>query len=147
MKERPIHKYAKEILGEYVTAMGIRADEKHRLSKKPNTIYPLNDINVTKRFINEWWKDQPFNLNLKEHEGNCDFCFLKSQKKRVKLLSEGLDVSWWNEMEKDYGSDIQPMFDVRNNDTIEDLIKINNEMNLQTTLLDDTSFDCYCKAS
>ena len=146
LKEAPIHKYAKEILGtDYFTAIGIRADEKHRLTEKENYIYPLADLNTDKKFINSFWLRQPFNLELNEHEGNCDFCFLKSKKKRVKLISEGLDVSWWSEMEKEYGSERQPMFDVRNGDTIEDLIKINNQLNLQTSLLDDVSFDCFCK--
>jgi hypothetical protein len=148
LKEAPIHKYTKKILGkDYLTAIGIRADEKHRLTNKEDFIYPLADINVDKHFINNWWSKQPFDLELREHEGNCDFCFLKSQKKRVKLLSEGLDVSWWSRMESDYGSGIQEIFDVRNNLSIEDLIKINNQLNLQTSLLDDVSFDCYCKAS
>lgn len=148
LKEVPIHKYTKKVLGkEYLTAIGIRADEKHRLAIKKDFIYPLSEVNIDKKFINDWWGRQSFNLELNEHEGNCDFCFLKSQKKRVKLLSEGLDISWWDEMENKYGSEIQPIFDVRNNSSIEDLININNQMNSQTTLLDDIDFDCYCKAS
>lgn len=146
LKERPIHKYAKSIFGSnYITAIGIRADEKHRIGKNPKNIYPLNDINVTKDFINKWWFDQPFNLELDEHEGNCDFCFLKSPKKRLKLLSEGLNVDWWNKMEQKFSTPIQPIFDVRNKKSIEDLIKINNE-NIKTEL-SNVDFDCYCKAS
>lgn len=149
LKEVPIHKFVKYTLGkDYLTAIGIRADEKHRLGSKPNYIYPLAEINVTKQFINNWWSKQPFSLNLKEHEGNCDFCFLKSKKKRVTLLSEGLDVDWWNKMEIQYNSERQPMMDVRNGLTIEDLIKINNTATpKQLSLLDDISFDCFCKAS
>jgi hypothetical protein len=148
LKEAPIHKYAKEILGKnYLTAIGIRADEKHRLTQKKNYIYPLAEMNIDKIFINSWWKRQIFDLELKEHEGNCDFCFLKSKRKRVLLLSEGLNVDWWNEIEKKYSTDRQPMMDVRNNATIEDLITINNDMNKQLTLLDDIGFDCFCKAS
>ncbi len=148
LKESPIHKYTKKILGkDYLTAIGIRADEKHRLTQKDNYIYPLAEAGIYKGLVNDWWGRQPFNLELNEHEGNCDFCFLKSKKKRVKLLSEGLDVSWWSEMEDKYGSQYQPIFDVRNNDSIEDLIKMNNDLNLQVSLLDDIDFDCYCKAS
>jgi hypothetical protein len=148
LKEQPIHKYAKEIFGkDYLTAMGIRADEKHRLAQKKNYIYPLAEMNVDKKFINDWWKRQPFNLQLHEHEGNCDFCFLKSKRKRVQLLSEGLNVDWWNDIEKKYAIDRQPMMDVRNGVTIEDLIKINNDRIMQLSLLDDTGFDCYCKAN
>lgn len=149
LKEAPIHKYAKKIFGtkDYLTAIGIRADEKHRLTQKENYIYPLAETNIDKKFINDWWNRQTFNLQLREHEGNCDFCFLKSKRKRVQLLSEGLNVDWWNEIEQKYSTDRQPMMDVRNGVTIEDLIKINNDMNMQLSLLDDISFDCFCKAS
>lgn len=145
LKEQPIHKYAKEILGkDYLTAVGIRADEKHRIGKYT---YPLSEMNIDKAFINNWWSKQSFDLELLEHQGNCDFCFLKSKRKRVQLLKEGLDVEWWNQMEIKYGRDHQPMFDYRNNLTIEQLIKINQDANMQLSLLDDISFDCFCKAS
>ena len=67
--------------------------------------------------------------------------------KRVMLLKEGLDVSWWNRIEIEHGNERQPIFDVRNNASIEQLIKINNDANMQVSLLDDISFDCFCKAS
>lgn len=148
LKQRPIGKYAKEIFGnDYLTAIGIRADEKHRLTSKTNYIYPLAEINVDKQFINDWWERQPFNLELNEHEGNCDFCFLKSKKKRVMLLKEGLDVQWWNEMELKHSNEMQPIFDVRNDSSIEDLVKLAELEQNQLSLLDDVSFDCFCKAS
>ena len=147
LKETPIHKYAKKVLGKhYNTAIGIRADEQHRIGSKRNTIYPLLEINVTREFINDWWEKQPFNLELKEYEGNCDFCFLKSKRKRMMLLKDGLDVSWWNDMEIRYGNERQPIFDVRNNISIEDLIKMNEIAGLQMTLLDDVEYSCFCTA-
>ena len=146
LKEKPIKVYATEILGkDYITCIGIRADESHRLSKKKNHWYPLSEINVTKRFINDWWDKQDFNLELAESEGNCDFCFLKSQRKRLNLLSNGLDVEWWNRMELKYGSERQHMFDVRSQKTIKELIEISNQMDLQLSAFDDVSFDCFCK--
>ena len=132
---------------EYLTAIGIRSDEKHRLGSKKNHIYPLAEINADKKFINDWWSRQPFNLELKEHQGNCDFCFLKSKNKRIKLLQEGLDVSWWDEMEVNYSRDKQPIFDVRNNLSIIDLINLSTIKNPQTSLVDDIGFDCFCKAN
>jgi hypothetical protein len=147
MKEAPIHKYAKKILGSgYLTAMGIRADEKHRLAEKPNYIYPLAEMNVTKKFINDWWSRQSFNLQLNEHEGNCDFCFLKSKNKRVRLIKDGLNVDWWIDIENEFKTEMQPMFDVRNGDTIEDLVKLAEMEMTQISLLDDVSFDCFCKS-
>lgn len=147
LKERPIHAYAKSIFdGDYVSAIGIRADEKHRLTNKKNHWYPLSEMNITKQFINDWWKKQPVKLGLSESEGNCDFCFLKSKRKRLNLLRNGLDVDWWNRMELNYGTDKQPIFDVRNGDSIHNLIELNNKSNLQLSLIDDVSFDCFCKS-
>ena len=148
LKEIPINKYARAILGKkYQTAIGIRADEQHRLSSRTNHIYPLVEMNVDIKFINHWWSRQSFDLELNSHEGNCDFCFLKSQRKRMRLLKDGLNVDWWNNMEKNYGNNKQPMFDVRSDLTIEDLIKMNNEANKQLSFFDDMSFDCICKSS
>jgi len=147
LKEAPIHKYAKDFFSkkEYFTAIGIRSDEKHRLTKKKNYIYPLVETNIDKKFINDWWSRQSFNLKLKDYQGNCDFCFLKSKRKRLKILREGLNVDWWNKIEQKYSTDKQPMMDVRNGVTIQKLIQINNNMNMQLSLFDDISFDCFCK--
>lgn len=146
LKLIPITKYGRDTLGKgFITAVGIRADERHRMTKNKNIIYPLCDIHITKRFILEWWKDQKFDLEIEEHQGNCDFCFLKSLKKRTRLIKEGLNVSWWIHNEMKYASEYQPMFDVRNKvyvEAIEDLA--NND--IQMSFLDDIGFDCLCKA-
>lgn len=148
LKEIPIKKYTQKIFGPtYLKALGIRADEQHRIGKNPNVIYPLSGINIDKKFIDDWWNKQSFNLDLDEHQGNCDFCFLKSKRKRITLINEGLDVSWWNNMEIKYGTDKQPIFDVRNNLSIEKLIQMNNRKNSDISLLDDIDFDCFCKFS
>ncbi len=145
LKERPIHKYAKHFFRDsYLTALGIRADEPHRLSKNKNYIYPLAEASIDLRFINLWWKKQTFSLGLKEYEGNCDFCFLKSKKKRVLLLREGLNVNWWQKLEHDFKSDRQPMLDVRNNLSIIDLKRISRQKKMQLSLIDDVGFGCYC---
>lgn len=146
LKEAPIHNYAKEIFGkDYITAVGFRADEPHRLGKKKGEFYPLAEIYTNEKFINDWWERQPFNLGLNKHEGNCDFCFLKSKKKRVLLVKEGkVNIDWWREMEINYGSERQPMFDVRNNLCIDDLVKLAELEMQQISLFDDISFDCMC---
>lgn len=142
---------------EYLTAIGIRADERHRISnKKPLNIYPLADMNCTKTFINDWWSRQSFNLELNESEGNCDDCFLKSKRKRVELIKNEIRTQcnptykWWSKMETLYTTDRQPCFDVRNGVTVEDLEKIAKEEMQQGTLFDftnDVSFDCFCKST
>ncbi len=146
LKQVPITKYGNDVLGHgHVQAIGIRADERHRMTTNKNLIYPLCDINITKRFILDWWKDQTFDLQLKGYQGNCDFCFLKSLKKRTQLIKDGLNVNWWIINESKYASEYQPMFDVRNNmsvNAIDDLAKNDPQLNF----LDDIDFDCLCKA-
>lgn len=77
----------------YVNAIGIRADEKRRVDEKkvPDShfIYPLIDWWPTdKQDVHEFWEDQPFRLRLQEHEGNCKWCFKKSDNKHFMLISE-----------------------------------------------------------
>lgn len=145
LKERPIHKFAKDYFNSsYLTAIGIRADEKHRLSKKKNYIYPLADVNIDLQFINNWWSNQKFNLQLQPYEGNCDLCFLKSKKKKIQIITDGLNVSWWLQMELEYSKVYQAKFDVRNNLSILQLVELSRLKNLQLNLYDDISFNCYC---
>ncbi|MEM9363655.1 MAG: phosphoadenosine phosphosulfate reductase family protein [Bacteroidota bacterium] len=147
LKERPIKKFATEILGNHEVAIGIRADEKHRLRPKHGYVYPLAEMNIDKSFVNDWWSRQSFNLQLIEHEGNCDFCFLKSKRKRVMLLREGLDVEWWNTMEIKHSSMYQPFFDVRNQISISGLIELASTSDIKLAALNDIEFDCFCKST
>tara|TARA_B100000768_G_C11194472_1_gene338831 strand:+ start:52 stop:882 length:831 start_codon:yes stop_codon:yes gene_type:complete len=106
LKLNPIHHYMKTITTEYITAIGIRADETRRVSKsatKNKIIYPLVDMKVDKEFILDWWKEQPFDLNLEEREGNCKWCWKKSDKKHMQNIHN--NPEWYdfpNKMEEQY---------------------------------------------
>lgn len=109
LKRRPIHSYVKNFLGlkTYDTAIGIRADETHRINLKESAIrryiYPLSDYGITKKEVEDFWKNQDFTLNLREHEGNCDLCWKKSDKKLVTLIRNNpKSIKWWRDMEKKY---------------------------------------------
>lgn len=161
LKEVPIHKYAKDILGsDYLTAIGIRADEKHRLGQKPNYIYPLAELGFTEQIIRTWWDAQDFDLELKDYQGNCDLCFLKSKRKKLTILNENPKVAdWWNKMEQAFGSEYQSKFDMINNISISELVELSqkpfskskdkHELNKQQQSLFepemDVEFDCFCK--
>lgn len=97
LKIRTMHKHSKLVLGNlYTTMQGIRADETSRINwksaKEKNWDYPLARWGVTKPIINNFWsqheEEHGFRLNLKEHQGNCNLCFKKSDSKLVKLLRE-----------------------------------------------------------
>lgn len=82
LKLRPIYAYADSIgwkRGEFECAVGIRADEPKRVKKE---VYPLVHWHpVDKQDINDWWSEQPFNLDLVERLGNCKWCWKKSDRK------------------------------------------------------------------
>ena len=107
LKTLPMHNFVKHHIGwkEYKTAIGIRFDEKKRINwksaKERNLVYPLTtEFPVDEKFIRHWWDQQEFDLNLKDYQGNCDFCWKKSDRKHVTLIREGIDLSWWQRMEQ-----------------------------------------------
>ncbi|MFL7013669.1 phosphoadenosine phosphosulfate reductase domain-containing protein [Enterovibrio norvegicus] len=65
--------------GNYITWLGIRSDEKTRLKGNRSGIKYLADlIEIEKPDVVNWWKQQPFDLELDEEEGNCLLCIKKS---------------------------------------------------------------------
>lgn len=161
LKEIPIHKYARTIFGkDYLTAIGIRADEKHRLGSDLKKIYPLAEIGIDEKIVRSFWDRQTFDLGLKDYEGNCDLCFLKSNRKKLTLISENPNVvDWWNKMELKYGNEKQSKFAADRGTTILDLVEMSKTnfckaidkyelSKLQKTMFDpemDLEFDCFCK--
>jgi hypothetical protein len=161
LKEVPIHKYAKSIFGsDYLTAIGIRADETHRLSQKPNYIYPLAELGFREPIIRYFWDKQDFDLELKDYQGNCDLCFLKSKRKKMTILSENINIAdWWQVMENKFSNEYQSKFDMINNLSITELIELsqkpfskcqdkNQLLKQQQSLFEpemDLEFDCFCK--
>lgn len=95
LKGNPIRAYAKSIgwtTGTYDTAIGIRTDEIDRMvpsAKDQRLIYPLvSRFPHTKPKVNEFWARQPFRLNLKGYQGNCKWCWKKSLRKHLTIITE-----------------------------------------------------------
>lgn len=160
LKEYPIHKYAKEYFGskDYLTAVGIRADEKHRLSNDPKKIYPLAELNFTSTIVRNWWDRNSFDLKLKDYEGNCDLCFLKSVRKKKTIIKENPEkAEWWDRIERENPRDKQPIFDVYRDLSVPQLVELakedfkmvkdsHTENKQQSFNFDeDLEFDCFCK--
>ena len=76
--------------------LGPARDEPRRVSRLAQSAtraigydFPLYDAKVTLQDVRDFWKKQPFDLELVDdpnpkmgtYQGNCDFCFLKSQAK------------------------------------------------------------------
>ncbi len=91
-------------------AIGIRADEPRRLTKKSegniDLFYPLAEAQKTKRNVEAFWMLQPFDLALPMHngktmKGNCDFCFLKSEATLALMAREHPELAqWWIDAEQ-----------------------------------------------
>lgn len=106
LKEVPIRKYVLAVCGrDYQMAIGIRADERSRVNKKraekEQWFYPLAfEHYVTKQDVRDFWKTQPFDLQLEDYQGNCDLCWKKSQNKRLKILHEHPHKGDWWQLEE-----------------------------------------------
>lgn len=95
LKLAPMRSYLKSLGIHHTsikTAIGIRNDEKRRVSKQAgvnNIEYPLIDIwPVDKQDVLDFWEDQEFDLGLDEWDGNCKGCFKKSFHKIFKQLDK-----------------------------------------------------------
>ena len=116
LKIIPIHKYAFDYFGtkKYLTAIGFRADERHRMGTNVHHIYPLIEAGISETDIRNWWEKQSFDLKLKDYQGNCDLCFLKSMRKKLTVLKEDASIAdWWLDMEAKHGTEKAPFFDMR----------------------------------
>ena len=106
LKANPCRSYAESIgWTNYLIAQGMRADEPKRIKPKDGIIYPLaHDWPTTKPEILDWWKEQSFDLGLKDHQGNCDCCHKKNITKLVRIAQENeRTFDWWGRMEQQYG--------------------------------------------
>lgn len=93
---------------DYWIAIGIRSDEGDRMNenfKKLKILYPLISlIPTTKNMVKDWWKQQPFRLEVEVGFGNCGMCWKKDVKtlcSNYKRRPEAFD--WWQDMTDKYG--------------------------------------------
>lgn len=104
MKLRTMMRYLFSLgIYEWQDFIGIRADEAHRVKEieqnSPSYAvpqFPLVEQGVTVRDVKAFWRCQPFDLQLKDYQGNCDLCYLKKWWKRVKMAKENPRAAqWW----------------------------------------------------
>jgi len=95
----------------WVNVIGLRYDEGLRVMKalarneaakeRFTTVMPLSKARVTKRDVLAFWSQQPFDLQLLPHEGNCDLCFMKSRGKLEAIIRDNPGrADWWIEQER-----------------------------------------------
>ena len=101
-------------LEDFVTFVGIRADEPRRVAKMQNNKdekhTPLASAGVGNSDVLSFWNTQPFNLETVTVEGNsllsnCDLCFLKKPSHLLSLVKDDPQRAvWWATMEQKIGA-------------------------------------------
>lgn len=93
--------------GEHISWVGIRGDEPRRAAKiEDKSRIPLWAANVTKEIVGEFWRSQPFDLELPNNNGvtmhgNCDLCYLKPASQILSLIQEKPERAvWWAKQEQ-----------------------------------------------
>jgi 3'-phosphoadenosine 5'-phosphosulfate sulfotransferase (PAPS reductase)/FAD synthetase len=95
----------------WTNVIGLRYDEGHRVlkalaandsGKQPwRNAMPMSKAKATRRDVMAFWAQQPFDLQLKSYEGNCDLCFLKAKAKLQALMRENPGMAdWWVAQER-----------------------------------------------
>lgn len=159
LKVRTIHRYLKANgWEEWDSMLGIRADEQRRLAKIGNQDYgkheekiaPLGQAGVTKEIVGEFWRSQPFDLGLPNHNGvtmhgNCDLCYLKGGAQILSLIQEKPSRAiWWAKMEA-LGLSSQPQGALFRSDrpSYASMLKFSKE---QMTMFDpdEETISCFC---
>ncbi|TIL91408.1 MAG: hypothetical protein E5Y73_17170 [Mesorhizobium sp.] len=110
LKARPIKAWLRSVgwmPGTYDLAIGIRRDEIDRMSpnaKAERIIYPLiSRFPASKADVNAFWERQSFRLELKGYQGNCKWCWKKSLRKHLTIISETPEAYDFPErMEREY---------------------------------------------
>lgn len=109
LKIRTMRRYLWSIGKHWVNDnIGIRVDESHRaieIRERADEFYrvpqfPLIEQKITKEDVDKWWNEQPFKLEVPNHEGNCQLCMLKAKWKRISILRRSPEIAkWWMDWE------------------------------------------------
>jgi 3'-phosphoadenosine 5'-phosphosulfate sulfotransferase (PAPS reductase)/FAD synthetase len=95
----------------WVNVIGLRYDEGMRVlrqiaaneaaKERWTTSMPMSVAKATKRgHVMPFWAEQPFDLGLRDYEGNCDMCFLKSRGALKRLIRDYPSMpDWWKAQE------------------------------------------------
>jgi hypothetical protein len=141
LKINTLKRYLKDNgIKEFISYNGIRYDEPRRWSKvidKENIELPLVKWKVNKQTVIDFWKQQPFNLEIQEPYGNCDCCFLKGKNKLAIIAKEKPELfDWWINLEKEKNYTFKKEISYE---------QIKQKAKSQLTFFDnDNDFNCFC---
>ena len=97
---------------DWTSVVGLRADERKRVARMNGQKLeggwiemPLASAGVSVDDVAQHWSVQPFTLQLRAYEGNCDLCFKKSKRKIQTIMVEHPEFSpWWETREEQTGA-------------------------------------------
>jgi 3'-phosphoadenosine 5'-phosphosulfate sulfotransferase (PAPS reductase)/FAD synthetase len=113
LKVSTINRYLRSCgWSEWTNVVGLRRDEGKRVTRRQaaeaaadwkmpyRSAFPLYDAGVAKWDVDLFWAEQPFDLGISSADGNCDGCFLKSDKRLMwtERARPGT-LAWWAEQE------------------------------------------------
>tara|TARA_R110000796_G_scaffold11478_2_gene38167 strand:- start:73408 stop:74274 length:867 start_codon:yes stop_codon:yes gene_type:complete len=117
LKVKTTERFCKQFLGlkEWISVVGLRADEPRRVSntRRRNetgkdaweTALPMAEAEVTKRDVSAFWQRQSFdlglpNINGSTPDGNCRLCFMKGEKTIMGIIQlDPNSADWWIDTE------------------------------------------------
>jgi hypothetical protein len=108
LKLRPMKEFARnQGFDHWTSVVGLRADEIRRVRnataptrERWEVECPLAEANVMLADVSDFWRSQPFDLQLRPDEGNCDLCFMKGKAKILRLIrARPSSALWWIQQE------------------------------------------------
>jgi len=135
---------------EWTSCVGLRYDEQRRVAKIEGTKKdgglvecPLSHAKITLADVRVFWDAQPFDLQLKPHQGNCDFCFKKGVRKLTRLVEENPEgAAWWVAKEAETGT----KFAIGRRTVCEIVDAVQRQVRLPMAMGDDDdeALPCFC---
>jgi hypothetical protein len=115
LKGKPLDTFSAAVFGTpkgaHHTAVGIRADEIDRVSElalQRGFIYPLADLGITKQDVLQWCAAQSFDLQVPAHQGNCTWCWKKSDRTLFHVAKETPEAFAFPQMLEDNFATVGP---------------------------------------
>jgi len=93
LKIKIARRWCRKVIGmKYVNMLGFRSDEQHRILRNKKrwvqveNKFPLDERNINKHLVNEYWNKKNYNLEIPSILGNCTLCFMKGKNAIINIL-------------------------------------------------------------
>lgn len=83
----------------YEWLIGFRSDEQKRIKSYSTGVnyltpkFPLNELGITKEYVNEYWSQKDYTLEIPPILGNCNLCFLKGKNAIINIMRKYPDYA------------------------------------------------------